>query len=80
MSSAAANAPYNLGELVDTLAGQRLRVRYDPEHRTAEAFDTNGRALPGVMAFWFAWVAFHPDTEVLRASEATRGAAPPGAR
>lgn len=55
------------GELIDTLAGQRLRVRYDPEHRTAEAFDANGRALPSVMAFWFAWVAFHPDTEVLRA-------------
>lgn len=68
------------GELVDTLAGQRLRVRYDPEHGTAEAFDANGRTLPGVMAFWFAWVAFHPDTEVLRAPEAARGAAPPGAR
>jgi hypothetical protein len=55
------------GELTDTVGGKRLRVRYDRTHATAEAFDADGRPLPGVMAFWFAWVAFHPGTEVLRA-------------
>jgi hypothetical protein len=55
------------GELVDNLGGKRLRVRYDAAHGTAEAFDAEGRPLPGLMAFWFAWVAFHPRTEVLRA-------------
>jgi hypothetical protein len=55
------------GELVDHLGGKRLRVRYDAAHGTAEAFDAEGRPLPSVMAFWFAWVAFHPRTEVLRA-------------
>ncbi|MDZ7591175.1 MAG: DUF3179 domain-containing protein [Rubrivivax sp.] len=54
------------GELRDTVAGQRLRIRYDRSHGTAEAFDDSGRLLPGTMAFWFAWVAFHPDTDVLR--------------
>ena len=29
--------------------------------------DADGRPVLGVMAFWFAWVAFHPRTEVLRA-------------
>jgi hypothetical protein len=43
-----------------------VRVRYDRDHGTAEAFDASGKPLPGIMAFWFAWVAFHPGTEVLR--------------
>lgn len=55
------------GELNDSVGGQRLRIRYDRRHRTAEAFDAQGRPLAGTMAFWFAWVAFHPRTEVLRA-------------
>lgn len=55
------------GELNDTVGGQRLRIRYDRAHRTAEAFDAQGRTLAGTMAFWFARVAFHPRTEVLRA-------------
>ena len=54
------------GELSDTVGGQRVRVRYDRAHGTAEAFDAGGKPLPAIMAFWFAWVAFHPDTEVLR--------------
>ena len=54
------------GELKDTVAGQAVRIRYDREHGTAEAFDAQGRPLAGTMAFWFAWVAFHPRTEVLR--------------
>lgn len=54
------------GELVDFVAGQRLRIRYDRRHGTAEAFDAQGQPWPGTMAFWFAWVAFHPRTEVLR--------------
>ena len=54
------------GELVDTVAGRRMRIRYDPQHGSAEALDEQGRAWPGTMAFWFAWVAFHPQTEVLK--------------
>lgn len=54
------------GELSDTVGGQRVRVRYDRAHGTAEAFDAGGKPLPAIMAFWFAWVAFHPGTEVLR--------------
>lgn len=55
------------GTLSDTVGGLPVRIRYDRVHRTAEAFDAQGRPLTGTMAFWFAWVAFHPRTEVLRA-------------
>lgn len=53
------------GELQDTVAGRLLRIRYDPAHGHAEAFDAQDRVWPSTMAFWFAWVAFHPATEVL---------------
>jgi hypothetical protein len=55
------------GEIADTVGGQELTVRYDAEAGSAAAFDAEGRELPTVRAFWFAWVAFHPDTEVYEA-------------
>jgi hypothetical protein len=54
------------GRLADTVAGRRIEIRYDRLHRTAEVFDADGRSLPAVMAYWFAWVAFHPKTELLK--------------
>ncbi|MEO5697482.1 MAG: DUF3179 domain-containing protein [Burkholderiaceae bacterium] len=54
------------GELTDKVGNRTLRIRYDAHHGSAEAFDAAGLKLPATMAFWFAWVAFHPQTEVLR--------------
>jgi hypothetical protein len=31
---------------------------------------TNGTELAGVSGFWFAWFAFHPETEVFSADKA----------
>lgn len=55
------------GPVTDELGGGRVIVRFDPEHQSAAAFDAGGRELPAVTAFWFAWYAFHPDTEIFRA-------------
>ncbi|MDX2458137.1 MAG: DUF3179 domain-containing protein [Gammaproteobacteria bacterium] len=55
------------GDVHDTFAGQTMVVKYDKQYRTAVAADGQGHTLPGVIAFWFAWYAFHPDTEVYRA-------------
>ena len=65
--SVLASAADGAGNLTDTVSGQRLRIRYDRTHGTAEAFDSERRPWPATMAFWFAWVAFHPRTEVFRA-------------
>jgi len=51
--------------LLDTVAGKKLRIRFDTVHGTAEATDEQGKPWPGTMAYWFAWFAFHPKTEVL---------------
>ena len=51
----------------DTLGGKNIMVKYDRQHRTAVATDENGDILPTITGYWFAWYAFHPDTEVYRA-------------
>lgn len=50
--------------LDDRLAGHAFSVRYDPQHRTARAIARDGSPLPGLIAYWFAWAAFHPDTAI----------------
>jgi hypothetical protein len=56
------------GTFTDTVNGQTLTVRYDAKNRSAAVFDQQGKPLPGVKTFWFAWYAFHPDTEIYQAS------------
>ena len=56
------------GDVHDTFAGHTIVVKYDKQHHTAVATDAEGKTLPGIIAFWFAWYAFHPDTEVYRAN------------
>ena len=63
--SVLARALNKRGELVDTVAGKKLRIRFDLAHGTAEATDEKGKPWPGTMAYGFAWIAFHPKTEVL---------------
>lgn len=53
------------GRWRDRVGTLEVEIRYDPDHRTAEAFTPTGQPLPAMMAFWFAWVAFHPTTTVL---------------
>ena len=59
---AAADTP-----LRDRLAGRELRVEFDPVHRTGRILDAEGEEIPTVIAYWFAWTAFHPDTDVFTA-------------
>jgi len=54
------------GRLRDRVGGRDVEIRFDRAHRSAEAFDAAGQPLPGVMAYWFAWVAFNPKTSVLQ--------------
>ncbi len=52
------------GPLLDHINGQRVRIHYNPDAQSASATDADGKPLPSVMAFWFAWYGFHPDTQV----------------
>jgi hypothetical protein len=48
-----------------TLTGTHLTAVWDEALDTARVIDTDA-AADVLDAMWFAWYAFHPDTEVLR--------------
>lgn len=52
------------GPLHDKVNEQRVTIQFNAEAQSASAMDATGKPLPTVMAFWFAWYAFHPETEV----------------
>ncbi|MFW2437995.1 MAG: DUF3179 domain-containing (seleno)protein [Arenicellales bacterium] len=53
--------------VVDSNSGHRVEVLFDRVNSSASARDEQGREMPTVMAYWFAWYAFHPDTKVFQA-------------
>ena len=50
----------------DRVNGQRLLVQLNRPARSATARTNDGTPIPTIMAYWFAWSAFHPDTLVFR--------------
>jgi len=55
------------GEVKDRFAGRELTLRYNPDGPSLRAYDAAGNEIPAISSFWFAWFAFHPDTEVYQA-------------
>jgi hypothetical protein len=54
------------GVIKDNIGGQSITVRFNEKHESAEIIDKQGKALASVTLFWFAWAAFHPETELYR--------------
>jgi len=52
------------GTVRDTLGGATFTVHYDAVHRNAWVEDARGETIATIAAYWFAWQAFHPDTEI----------------
>ena len=50
------------GALAVTVGEQALEIRWDKAAQAATAFDAGGNEFPVTSGYWFAWVAFHPDT------------------
>lgn len=48
----------------DEIGGEKVQVHFDRKTETASITDSQGHLLPAFTIFWFAWQAFHPDTEV----------------
>jgi hypothetical protein len=55
------------GEIRDRVNGRDLLVSFDPVNASATAYDEKGYQLPAITGFWFAWYAFHPQTEIFTA-------------
>ena len=55
------------GEVRERFAGHSVRIRFDPDQ---EVFDVEAPSeVEIVEAYWFAWMAFHPETTVFKAAE-----------
>jgi hypothetical protein len=51
--------------LEDRLGKTAVKILYNPEADSAQVIDAkSGKPLPAVVAYWFAWATFHPDTPV----------------
>ncbi|MDR4474990.1 MAG: DUF3179 domain-containing protein [Nitrospira sp.] len=48
----------------DQVGGRAITIRFNQKSRSASVIDADGTPLPSIMAFWFAWYAFHPNTHV----------------
>lgn len=53
----------------DSIDGRTISVEWFPSEKFARILDKEGEELPSVIAYWFAWYAFHPDSEIFHASD-----------
>ncbi len=53
-----------LSVLRDSIAGAEIVVEFNLAARSGRIIDAKGKELPSFQAFWFAWMAFHPNSEV----------------
>lgn len=51
----------------DIVAGQKLEIQFDPVNRTGKILGENNLEIPTVISFWFAWMAFHPESDIYKA-------------
>ncbi len=51
----------------DQVGSKTVTIDFDAENESATAYDEEGNEISTLTAFWFAWYAFHPDTEVFEA-------------
>lgn len=57
--------PHSSGVLHDRFNGQEIEIQWDVEAKKATAWSlATGHPLSAWQMYWFAWVAFHPDTDV----------------
>ncbi|MET0108536.1 MAG: DUF3179 domain-containing protein [Candidatus Thiodiazotropha sp.] len=57
------------GRITDRVGGESIEIEYDIDNQTASAIDAEGKTIPTVIAFWFAWYAFHPNGQLFKWSE-----------
>lgn len=54
------------GRIEDRIATREIVIEYDDDLQAGSVRDRDGGEIVSTTAFWFAWYAFHPDTQVYR--------------
>lgn len=55
------------GMVGEKFGGIDVTVKYDKKQKSAIVLDSEGNEIPSTVLFWFAWIAFHPQSEVFEA-------------
>ncbi len=55
--------------LYESVAGKRIRVYFDKDSQEAYAELASGERVSGIISYWFAWYAFHPDSKVFKSPQ-----------
>ena len=50
-------------QLQDELGGKSISVLIDADAQTGRVLSAQGEEITSLIAYWFAWFAFHPDTD-----------------
>lgn len=50
--------------LEDTVGDKKITLSYDAAKSHQRITGPDGEEIPSVQAFWFAWAAFYPDTDL----------------
>ncbi|MEN7548928.1 DUF3179 domain-containing protein [Rapidithrix thailandica] len=53
----------------DEFQGQKLRLHFNRQTQTVTIRNSEGDIYPSITLYWFAWYAFHPDTEIYHINE-----------
>ena len=56
----------NPGILNDRLGNMLIQIEVNFEGEVVAVRDKTGNPISSTFAYWFAWQAFHPDTEVIQ--------------
>jgi hypothetical protein len=54
------------GKIEDSLNGSKIVIHFNHRALHARITQSDGTPIPSVMAYWFAWYTFHPDTAIFR--------------
>jgi hypothetical protein len=53
----------------DNFAGKSITIIFDATHRTGKIMDELHNEIPTMTSFWFAWMAFYPQSEIFTANQ-----------
>lgn len=53
----------------DSFAGSDITIVFDAKNRTGKIFDKKQNEIPTVTSFWFAWMAFYPESEIFKTKD-----------
>jgi len=56
----------NTAQLTDNFAGKTFTIHWDKKNQQASITSSSGKEMMAIEGFWFAWFAFHPETEVFK--------------